>query len=443
MRAVILAAGEGKRLRPHFSGPKPLVPLLGLSLIERNILSLRECGITAVTVITGCNAREIENYLGSGSKYGVRITYLHNSDWKLGNGVSAYTFHKIYKDGEKFILMMSDHIFDLDVLNSFIKSAKNVKEGEILIAADNRLQDVFDLEECTKIKAEKNCAILLGKTLASLNAVDCGLFIGTGALLHALAEAISQSRYALTDAVNILATRCRAKLHFIKGSWVDVDDISSYRFAEKMLIKSLVPAKDGAVSRHLNRKISLRITRLLARTGITPNQITFISFLTAAAASISFAVAHPALGGILAQLTSIIDGVDGEIARLKFLKSNYGGLFDAILDRYADFLIILGMAYAWYSATGSTLVLLVCAAVLAGLPMSMLLKEKFHALTGRPFLPEVHDGIFRYLPANRDGRLFIIMLGGIFNLIPATLVLLAAVTHIQALARLYNTRKLM
>lgn len=443
MRAVILAAGEGKRLRPHFSGPKPLAPLLGLSLIERNILSLRECGITNFTIITGCYSREIENHLGNGSKYGINITYLHNLDWKLGNGVSAFSFHKQYRNGEKFILIMSDHIFELDVLSSFIASAKNVKEGEILLAADTRLHNVFDLEECTKMKVEQNRAVLLGKKLSDFNAVDCGLFIGTGVLLQALSEAISQSRYTLTDAVNILAARQRVKIHFVDGFWVDVDDISSYRHAEKNLIKLLVPDKDGAVSRFLNRKVSLKITKFLARTGITPNQVTFISFLTAAASSVSFAAVHPALGGLLAQLTSIIDGVDGEIARLKFLKSAYGGLFDAVLDRYADFIILLGMACTWYLNTGSSLSLLISAAALAGLPMSMLLKEKFHALTGRPFLPEYHDGIFRYLPANRDGRLFIIMLGGMFNLIPAALAFLAAVTHFQALARLYNARKLM
>ena len=60
MRAVFLAAGEGMRPRPYFNRPKPLVHLLGLSLIERNILSLRECGIQEFVIITGCSAEEIQ-----------------------------------------------------------------------------------------------------------------------------------------------------------------------------------------------------------------------------------------------------------------------------------------------------------------------------------------------------------------------------------------------
>ena len=112
MRAVLLAAGEGKRLWSHFKRPKPLVRLLGLSLLERNILSLRECGINNFIIVTGCYAAEIQDHLGNGEKLGVKIKYLHNADWKLGNGLSAYTFHREYQLDEKFILMMSDHIFD-------------------------------------------------------------------------------------------------------------------------------------------------------------------------------------------------------------------------------------------------------------------------------------------------------------------------------------------
>jgi len=147
MRAVLLAAGEGKRLWPHFQRPKPLVPLLGLPLIERNILSLRECGINDFVIVTGCYADEIRDYLGNGEKLGVRIKYLHNADWKLGNGSSAFTFHREYQQGEKFILMMSDHIFELDLIRSFIAKAKDIKEDELLLAADRRLEEVYDLQE--------------------------------------------------------------------------------------------------------------------------------------------------------------------------------------------------------------------------------------------------------------------------------------------------------
>ncbi|MFY9433017.1 MAG: sugar phosphate nucleotidyltransferase [Thermacetogeniaceae bacterium] len=442
MRAVLLAAGEGKRLWSHFKRPKPLVPLLGLPLIERNILSLRECGISDFIIVTGCFADEIQGHLGNGEKFGVKIKYLHNADWKLGNGVSAYALRKEYQQYEKFILMMSDHIFELDFIKSFIARAKDIKEDELLLAADRRLEEVYDLEECTKIKHQGELAIELGKGLQDFNAVDCGLFIGTGALLEALSKSIAGGAYALTDAVNLMAKQGKVKLHFIEHFWIDVDDYESYKQCEKLLLKSLVPPKDGIVSRLINRKVSLRITKLLAPTRVTPNQITFLSLLTAVASAVSFAMASPLVGGLLAQFTSMLDGVDGEIARLKFLKSKFGEIFDSILDRYGDFLILIGMAYSWYSTTGHIAALIVGAAALMGAPMSLIFKEKYRNVYGQPFISEVNDGVMRYFAANRDVRLFIIMLGGIFNLLPAALILLAVITHLQTFYRLYNARKL-
>jgi CDP-L-myo-inositol myo-inositolphosphotransferase len=443
MRAVILAAGEGSRIRPHFTEPKPLIKLLGLSLLERSILSLRECGINDFVIITGYARNEIIDYLGEGSKNKIHITYLHNPNWKQGNGVSAAAFKKIHRPGEKFILTMADHVFNPEVLKTFVQAAASIGHDELLLAADKRLDRVWDLHECTKIKSAGDKAIKLSKTLHDYNAVDCGIFIGTEVLLQALEEAVSGQSYNLTDAVNILASQGKVKLHYIKADWVDVDDPASFRQAEKILLKSALPDKDGLVSRTVNRKFSLPASKILCNTAITPNQVTLISFLTALAAALSFALHQPALGGILAQISSVIDGIDGEIARLKFLKSNYGSLFDAILDRYADFFIVTGMAWDWFAKAGNLAVLLVTAAALTGLPLSMLLKEKYHSITGKAYLPRQDDGLLKFLPANRDGRLFIIMLGGIFNMTPAALVILAVITHFQALGRLAKLRKLL
>jgi len=442
MRAVILAAGAGTRMRQDLETPKPLINLLGLPLITRNILSLRACGIDEFVIITGRYRQELENYLGDGKKHQVKITYLHNPDWQLGNGVSAYAFRKIFQPQERFILMMADHMFNLKDLQAFVAAAKANDAEKILLAADRRLERVWDLPEATKIIAENGLALKLGKDLQHFNAVDGGLFAGNELLLAALEKAISQENYSLTAAINFLAADGKVKLHFLQEDWVDVDDLASFKQAEKILLKSLLPPKDGFISRTINRKFSLPLTKVLSKTVLTPNQITFISFLVALAAAVAFALRRPFWGGILTQLTSILDGVDGEIARLKFLQSDYGGLFDAILDRYADFFIVLGMACGWYLETESLVVFLIGAIALSGLPKSMLIKEKFQALTGKTFVPWLYDGVFRYLPANRDGRLFLIMLGGIFNLVPATLVVLAVICHVQAVARLLMLRKL-
>ncbi|HDN05899.1 MAG TPA: nucleotidyl transferase, partial [Candidatus Bathyarchaeota archaeon] len=69
---------------------------------------------------------------------------------------------------------------------------------------------------------------------------------------------------------------------------------------------------DGIVSQHINRKFSRPLARFLAsHTKASPNQVTVLSFAVAVLSGLAFFSFQPILGGILAQLSSILDGVDG------------------------------------------------------------------------------------------------------------------------------------
>lgn len=80
-----------------------------------------------------------------------------------------------------------------------------------------------------------------------------------------------------------------------------------------------------------------------------PNHISLIAFAIGIVAALLLAQPHYLtllLGGLLVQLASVVDGCDGEVARLRFESSSYGGWLDALLDRYAD-LAVLG-ALTWH-----------------------------------------------------------------------------------------------
>lgn len=186
---------------------------------------------------------------------------------------------------------------------------------------------------------------------------------------------------------------------------------------------------DGLVSRHLNRKISRPITRLLAPTGMTPNQVTFISFLIALLASAAFALGTNVLGGLLAQFSSIVDGVDGELARLKGLASPFGAFYDAVLDRYADAAIVLGMIL-WtlrFESWPGTWPLGLLA--LLGSLMISYSRARSEASTGVHF----DRGLVSF--SSRDVRLLIVMLGSLAGQVYWTLVLLAVLTNVVVVYR--------
>lgn len=122
---------------------------------------------------------------------------------------------------------------------------------------------------------------------------------------------------------------------------------------------------EGPVSRHLNRKISRPIARSIKEVSwFTPNRVSVFALLIAclAAAFYSFGnllipgeyrildaiiiIPSMVIGGILVELSSIIDGVDGDLARERGISSSSGAVFDAILDRYADIVILTGITYS-------------------------------------------------------------------------------------------------
>ena len=115
-KAVIIAAGNGSRLQGYQNGiPKPLIKVGGIPLLERVILSAKKAGIKEFVIVVGYQAARIRKTISS-KKMGVKITWVRNVDWRKANGVSVLKAEK-FVDG-KFLLFMSDHIFDYKILKS-------------------------------------------------------------------------------------------------------------------------------------------------------------------------------------------------------------------------------------------------------------------------------------------------------------------------------------
>lgn len=195
---------------------------------------------------------------------------------------------------------------------------------------------------------------------------------------------------------------------------------------------------DGVISRYINRRFSRPIASFLARNPrIAPNHVTITSFLVGGLSGISFLFYQPLIGGILAQLSSILDGVDGDLAVLTGRKTLFGGFLDSILDRYSDVIILLGMSYAVLSMYGQTVEnLLVAASAIIG----SLLVSYSRARAESDLKLIFREGFSGYA-ANRDIRLFTVMIGGILNQVLFSLLVLAVLTNLVVIKRLYDAKK--
>jgi phosphatidylglycerophosphate synthase len=155
------------------------------------------------------------------------------------------------------------------------------------------------------------------------------------------------------------------------GRWVRVSSRADLPHAERWLLQGLVKDTEGFMSRHVERKISLAVTRRLVGTDITPNQMTAVSVAIGVVGALFFLSSAPAyqlIGALLFLLHSILDGCDGEIARLKYLESRFGGLLDFWGDNVVHSAVFVCIGLGWWIADGARLpLLLACSATVGGL----------------------------------------------------------------------------
>ncbi len=131
---------------------------------------------------------------------------------------------------------------------------------------------------------------------------------------------------------------------------------SDFKAEENQLLSRLVKETDGFMSRKFARPISLFLSRRLAPMGITPNQMTFVCMLIGLIGAPFFLSADPlfqAIGGLLFVAHSVTDGCDGELARLTYTESRFGGLFDFASDNLVHVCVFGCMAWGWHINTGS------------------------------------------------------------------------------------------
>jgi len=187
---------------------------------------------------------------------------------------------------------------------------------------------------------------------------------------------------------------------------------------------------DGYISKHINRKMSEPMARLLAKTKVTPNQMTWAAFGIALLSFISFVLGYNIIAGLLVQLSSIVDGIDGSLARLKGMTSEFGGFLDSVLDRYADILIVLGLTL--WSLSRETYSGIWLAGMLA---ITGIICISYTRARINPNHRHLFDTGFKSL-ASRDIRLFLIMLGAVIGQAYFCLIVIAILTNVVVFYRL-------
>ncbi len=322
----------------------------GLSLLDRGIRTLARQGVTALTVIVPAGAR----------------LPLPGHTRRLPLSLRMVTWdqaHKIrFPDDEPVLVLLGDHVHHHSSLAAFVAAAAGVS-GMLVqtAAADKGPADAWHV-------VEDAGTIRFTEPRSAAAPLSAGSFICPGALLRDTSMGT-----AGRDFTGFLASRAYGqpiRLIELPPLWRVVHDRRSAAAARNMLFSQVTKPTSGFISRHLNARISIPISKILVGTRMSPHMVT-VTFVLSTGLVSAYLISRPdpywrvALAGLLWQFAAILDRCDGEIARVKLCESAFGAWFDTLTDNLAYICtyvaLVAGLSYlhpgkAIYPVTGTAAV---------------------------------------------------------------------------------------
>lgn len=214
MKAMILAAGEGKRMRPlTLTCPKPLLMVAGRSLIEHQVARLVQAGISELIINIAYLGEQIKNHLGNGQRYGVHIQYSEEPEPLETGGAIRHALPLL--GDQPFLLMNADIWLDYSIIELVQRSLHPEEKGflvlvpnpchnqggDFVLSADGR---VLSKEDCLKEEAYT--------------------FSGLSLLRPNLVGQYPQSRekFPLKEVLDWAVSRGCLKGSIFRGNWMDI-----------------------------------------------------------------------------------------------------------------------------------------------------------------------------------------------------------------------------
>lgn len=240
MKSLFLAGGFGTRLRPITKDlPKPMVPIMGKPLLERNIENLKRFGIDEIVLSTCYKPKKIMKYFGDGSRFGVKISYICE-DEPLGTAGAIKNAEYFFDD--TFLVFNADILSDFDIseMISFHK-----EKGALATIA---VTHVDNPSAYGVIEHDKNGYITAFRekpnpSETNSDLINAGIYIFEPELLKEIpagrAVSIERETYPL-----LLEKGYKMAVYDHCSYWLDLGTPSKYLKAHKDILNGLIKIKE-------------------------------------------------------------------------------------------------------------------------------------------------------------------------------------------------------
>ena len=245
MRALVLAGGEGSRLRPiTHTQAKQLIPIANTPILFFALQHFRDAGIEEVGIVTGSTHAEIEAAVGDGSEWGLRVTYIPQYA-PLGLA-HAVKISEPFLRGEPFVMYLGDNVL-LEGITRFVEEYERLRpNAQILLirVPEPERFGVAVLEGKQVVRlVEKPTQPISDLALVGVYLFDDSIFEAVRAI-----EPSERGELEITDAIQWLIDHDRSvRAEMVSGWWKDTGRPEDLLEANGMMLSKLTPAIDGDV----------------------------------------------------------------------------------------------------------------------------------------------------------------------------------------------------
>jgi len=238
--AVILAAGEGRRLEPLTNRrPKPMVPVANRPLLEYVVEAVAAAGIDRVVLVVGYKQERIRNHFGDGDDWDVTIEYVEQAT-QLGTGHAVLQAEPVV-DGP-FVVLNGDRIVDAAAVSTVCDRLRDGDAPLVTVTAVETPRDYgvvqLDGDRVTEVNEKPEGPV-------DTNRINAGVYGFTPEIFDAIRATNATGELAITTTLNDLAERDRVTGVGYDGRWLDVSNLWDVLSVNAALVHDSDHARDA------------------------------------------------------------------------------------------------------------------------------------------------------------------------------------------------------
>ncbi len=245
MKALILAGGAGTRLRPiTHTRVKQLVPIANKPVLFYGLEAIKEAGIDDIGIVIGEGGEEIKAEVGDGSKWGVKVSYIHQEE-PLGLA-HAVLVSEEYLGGEPFVMYLGDNLIK-DGITSLVDEFRREKPNSQILLASVKEPERFGVAE---LEDGKVVRLVEKPKVPASDLALVGVYMFDNNVMEA-AKNIKPSwrdELEITDAIQYMIDKgLNVVPHIIDGWWKDTGRLEDMLEANRLMLDDLDRSIEGHV----------------------------------------------------------------------------------------------------------------------------------------------------------------------------------------------------